>query len=252
METEKFYSVYIHTNKINNKRYIGITSLKNPQNRWRHGNGYKNQLKFYRAIQKYGWDGFNHEIIATNLTDAEAKQLEKELIEKYDSMNPACGYNATRGGDGNCKYKTIAERKEAQKLSGERARLKRNSDPEKREKYLQDQRRHKQLRKLDAEKHLKDLTANNVCHKRTRSNPETKAKDRQAEKILRADVKQIRLELINIYKQKPELFSVENYEIIFARRQTPNGSWMYVYNSKKKLVAILNDIKEILNGKTNT
>ena len=51
-----FY-VYIHTNKINNKKYIGIT-CQNPSKRWRNGNGYKNGY-FAKAIKKYGWDCIN-------------------------------------------------------------------------------------------------------------------------------------------------------------------------------------------------
>ena len=34
------YKVYAHINKINGKRYIGITS-KEPKSRWCHGRGYK-------------------------------------------------------------------------------------------------------------------------------------------------------------------------------------------------------------------
>ena len=35
------YLVYIHTNNINNKKYVGLTKQK-PQERWRHdGLGYK-------------------------------------------------------------------------------------------------------------------------------------------------------------------------------------------------------------------
>lgn len=58
----KIYYVYVHTNTVNGKRYVGITK-QNPQKRW--GNDGKRYLektkagkyihpKFARAIQKYG------------------------------------------------------------------------------------------------------------------------------------------------------------------------------------------------------
>ena len=44
------YKVYIHTNQINGKKYIGLTK-QTCEERWRHdGTGYKSQIKFYRAI----------------------------------------------------------------------------------------------------------------------------------------------------------------------------------------------------------
>ena len=61
------YTIYIHRNKINNKAYIGQT-CNDPKKRWENGNGYKKQPHFYNAIQKYGWDGFEHIIWGENLT----------------------------------------------------------------------------------------------------------------------------------------------------------------------------------------
>lgn len=91
------YTVYIHSNKINNKKYIGITKQK-PEERWRHdGFGYRSQIKFWRAIEKYGWDNFEHIIVKNCLTAKEAGKLEQELIKKYNSIEN--GYNISPGGD---------------------------------------------------------------------------------------------------------------------------------------------------------
>ena len=77
------YCVYIHTNKINNKKYVGQTIHgDNPNLRWKNGGGYRNQLYFYQAIQKYGWDNFEHEVVASNLTKEESDNFEKLLIKK--------------------------------------------------------------------------------------------------------------------------------------------------------------------------
>lgn len=94
---EKKYCVYIHTNKINGKKYVG-QACQQVEARWKHGDGYKNNIYFYRAIQKYGWDGFVHEIIANNLTLDEANQLEIDLIEKYNTLDSNYGYNLRAGG----------------------------------------------------------------------------------------------------------------------------------------------------------
>ena len=94
---ETLYIVYKHTNKLNGKCYIGITQQLNYKKRWGYGAGYSKQLKFYNAIEKYGWDNFDHEILYTGLSAEEAGMLEKELIKKYDSQNN--GYNINEGGE---------------------------------------------------------------------------------------------------------------------------------------------------------
>ena len=61
------YTIYIHRNKINNKLYIGQT-CQTPEKRWDNGRGYKTSERFYNAIQKYGWNNFEHIILYTNLS----------------------------------------------------------------------------------------------------------------------------------------------------------------------------------------
>jgi len=89
------YIVYMHENKENHKKYIGITkqSLKK---RSRKGEGYKGCSKFYSAIQKYGWNNFKHIILFRGLTKEEAEQKEIELIKEYNTQID--GYNIANGG----------------------------------------------------------------------------------------------------------------------------------------------------------
>lgn len=103
------YCVYVHTNKTNGKRYVGITSMS-PERRWANGSGYRHNTLFYRAINKYGWDGFSHEVIKTGLTKEEAYRYEMSLIADWCLTNPAKGYNLDRGGNGSNRI-TEATRK---------------------------------------------------------------------------------------------------------------------------------------------
>lgn len=99
MSEENTWSVYRHENTVNRKIYFGITS-QIPKRRWAKGTGYRNQPYFYRAIEKYGWDKFEHKVLFQGLSEKEAKQIEIELIAQYDSTNPLIGYNLSIGGEG--------------------------------------------------------------------------------------------------------------------------------------------------------
>jgi hypothetical protein len=90
------YTVYCHTCKRNGKKYVGLTKVK-PEKRWNHGKSYQGNDKFWKDIQKYGWDkGFTHEIVAVDLTKEQAKKLEYDLIEQFNTIQ--CGYNREPGG----------------------------------------------------------------------------------------------------------------------------------------------------------
>ena len=106
------YTVYCHTNKFNNKRYVGITKQE-PKVRWQNGYGYRGNEYFFRAIQKYGWDNFDHEILYEGLEKEEAERIEMQLIKDWNLNDRKFGYNISHGG--NCLGSVSEETK--QKIS---------------------------------------------------------------------------------------------------------------------------------------
>ena len=92
-------TIYLHRNKINNKVQIGQT-IQPLEDRWKNGFGYKTCYYFYNAIQKYGWDNFEHIILeqSENWTQEELNNKEKEYIKLFNSTNPDYGYNICEGG----------------------------------------------------------------------------------------------------------------------------------------------------------
>lgn len=98
--------VYEHISP-SKKVYVGITS-RSCEARWgKDGSKYFNRKKkngsfvyscFASALLKYGWNNFEHKVVSFNLTETEAKRLEKQLISYYKSRG--LSYNITDGGDG--------------------------------------------------------------------------------------------------------------------------------------------------------
>lgn len=102
MSTVGHYTVYKHTSP-SGKVYIGIT-CQDLRKRWMSGNGYRHSPHFYAAIKKYGWEAFEHYILATDLSKDVAERLEIELIAQYNSTDPRFGYNCDRGGSTGPKH----------------------------------------------------------------------------------------------------------------------------------------------------
>ena len=90
------FIVYIHRLKTDGRVYVGQTRGSLKQRAGSNGHRYKHCPKFYNAIQKYGWDSFEHIVVATGLTIDEANQLEDKLIKEYNSINN--GFNINLGG----------------------------------------------------------------------------------------------------------------------------------------------------------
>jgi len=99
----KKYIVYKIENIVNNKVYIGYTSLSINKRFHKH---YTNALygiksKLYNSIRKNGIVNFNLCELYSTIELSDALNMERFYINKYDSFKN--GYNMTLGGDGgNC------------------------------------------------------------------------------------------------------------------------------------------------------
>lgn len=93
--------VYLITNKVNGKQYVGQTKEDDIFSRWsKHMKICKNSLGryIYAAYKKYGIDKFDFKIICVCF-DEDCDRYEDVYINKYGTIAPN-GYNL-RGGGGN-------------------------------------------------------------------------------------------------------------------------------------------------------
>ena len=112
--------IYLRTNRVNRKQYVGqvITKrFKERQNRWNNLNQPYAGPAIDAARAKYGIDAFDFEILK-ECEDDELDYWEKYYIKELNTKAPY-GYNLTDGGDGTTGYTHSAETKrkisEAQK-----------------------------------------------------------------------------------------------------------------------------------------
>jgi group I intron endonuclease len=106
------YYLYLITNKINEKVYVG--KAKSPKKRWqKHIRPDVRTLKHQaiaKAIRKYGKDNFIFELVQAVDSEQEAFELEKFWIaelRRYSIPN----YNLTDGGEGTSGYRHTQETK---------------------------------------------------------------------------------------------------------------------------------------------
>jgi group I intron endonuclease len=87
--------VYIVENHITGKIYIGATDHYNRRmSQHQHA---RTTSELHQAIRYHGWKNFSHSILFTGSAD-ECFQKEVEFIKKYNSTDPAIGYNVLSGG----------------------------------------------------------------------------------------------------------------------------------------------------------
>ena len=126
------YYIYLTTNKINNKKYIGQHKGSPTDNYFGSG------TTILKAIAKYGKENFTKEILCFCETREEADQKEKEYIQLYNAVESKDFYNNAEGGaggDGWCACHRWAEQhpeeaKNFWKENGERLREWCDENPE--------------------------------------------------------------------------------------------------------------------------
>jgi len=94
--TKKYGIVYIITNLINNKKYIGQTT-QSLQHRWWTHYYYRLCPCLGKAIKKYGKKHFQIREFCTCFNKHELDRQEIRLIQKFNTSSPN-GYNLSSGG----------------------------------------------------------------------------------------------------------------------------------------------------------
>lgn len=148
--------IYVFTNKINGKKYVGQTSRNFKERVGEHLR--RNVTYFDKALKKYGISNFDYEIVDNACSIDELNEKEKFWIVKNDSMIPN-GYNLCEGGGVTVGYTHSMESKIKMSISKRESGVMRGTNnhyygkrhtPEIREKMAQkwtEERRNEQSRR---------------------------------------------------------------------------------------------------------
>lgn len=105
------YAVYIITNTVNAKQYVGMTKrLKTRWQQHKYANGSAPAL--HSAIKKYGIENFVFTHFASAKDVEAAGKIEIMLIKERNTLSPN-GYNLTIGGEGGKGVPMSEEQKKA-------------------------------------------------------------------------------------------------------------------------------------------
>lgn len=97
MTDTKSWKVYMHVSKIDGKAYCGITCKSLRTRFGTNGSGYVHCTRFYEAIQRDGWDSFEHMLIMPDGSKEEAESLEQAIIKCCHLTDYERGYNTYDG-----------------------------------------------------------------------------------------------------------------------------------------------------------
>lgn len=101
-----YHIIYLTTNLINGKKYIGDHSTNNLEDNY-FGSG----VLINKAIKKYGKKNFKREILGSFPEKILAFDAQKKYIDQYNTLTPN-GYNISLTGGHQCKNCMSEETKE--------------------------------------------------------------------------------------------------------------------------------------------
>lgn len=114
------YTVYLRTNLINGKNYVGQTGdLKRREKEWNNLNSIYANKYINEDRDKYSLDNWTAEVLAEVETQEEALDLEKRFITDFNSVWPN-GYNLSIGGSGNWQRSDETRQKLSEVNKGKR------------------------------------------------------------------------------------------------------------------------------------
>ena len=118
-------TIYVITNIINDKKYVGLTTKTAEQRFEKHINNALAGMNtiLYKSIRKHGRENFKVEVIETGIDNVEElKMKETEYIKKFKTyaFTGGHGYNMTIGGEGTSGYKWTEDqcRKQSEARTG--------------------------------------------------------------------------------------------------------------------------------------
>ncbi len=91
-------TIYLLTNKINNKVYVGQTWLTLSKRMGKDGSNYNNSVVLYNAIKAHGAENFEYTTLYEAKSQWIADAMEDFYIRKYNSRDLNVGYNLKEGG----------------------------------------------------------------------------------------------------------------------------------------------------------
>lgn len=97
------YVIYLITNLINNKKYVGQTRQGREEKRWQEHFVYtvNDNKVLHNAIRKYGHENFEFKVIENGIPEELVDEREQYYIKYYNTFYlNGQGYNMTEGGQG--------------------------------------------------------------------------------------------------------------------------------------------------------
>lgn len=90
--------VYLITNLVNNKKYVGITN--DYKKRWsNHRSMNSPSMAIAKAIKKYGKENFKFELLEENVSIEDIDEKEQYYIQQLEThVSTGKGYNVSKGG----------------------------------------------------------------------------------------------------------------------------------------------------------